>query len=77
MATLETVLHDFLSLSSEERQRFLDMVVDDEDPDDEYWSRLKPELDRRLADAASGKSSTISGEESVRRIRERIRARRD
>lgn len=77
MATLETVYRDFLSLSPEEQQRFRDMVGDDDGPDDEYWSRLKPELDRRLADAESGESPTISGEESVRIIRERIRARSD
>lgn len=74
MATLETVYRDFLSLTPEEQQRFRDMVGDDE-LGDGYWARLKPELDRRLADAESGKSPTISGEESVRRIRERIRAR--
>jgi hypothetical protein len=75
MATLETVYHDFMSLTPEEQQRFRELAWADDDLDDSYWAILKPELDRRMAETRNGESGAISGEASVRRIRERIRAR--
>ncbi len=76
MATLETVYHDFMSLTPEERQQFRDLLPED-DLDEEYWQRLQPELDRRLADSEKTGARTITAEESIRRIRERIRAHDD
>lgn len=76
MATLETIYHDFLSLTAEEQQKFRDLVRDD-DMSDEHWTKVKAELDQRLAAMANGTVETISGEESVIRLRERIRARND
>ncbi|HMO53954.1 MAG TPA: hypothetical protein PJ994_05575 [Tepidiformaceae bacterium] len=76
MATLETVYHDFLSLSPEERQLFRDLLPED-DLDEEYWARLRPELDRRFAESEKPGTRMITAEESIRNIRERIRAHED
>lgn len=72
MATIETVYHDFLSLSPEDQERLLAMLPEFEPIDDERWAELKPELDRRLAESDAPGAVNISAEESIRRMRERI-----
>lgn len=74
MATLETVYHDFLSLSPEERQQFRDLVGDNDGPTDEYWEAILPELEARREAWRRGETTTISAEESIARIRSMIRA---
>lgn len=74
MATLETVLHDFLTLSQEERQRFLELLPLDDVPADDWWESWGPEIDRRIERLDSGDAKSIDALESVKHIRARIDA---
>lgn len=77
MATVETVYHDFLSLSPEEQERLLELLHSSEPLSDEYWAAIMPELEERAAAFERGENPTISAEEALTRIRSIIDARRD
>jgi putative addiction module component (TIGR02574 family) len=74
----QQVLDKAMALSPDERFELAKLLLDTTDaPDPDWYARIEPEVERRMAAIRSGESKTIPWAEVRRRIAERLDGNRD